>query len=75
MPHIRMLLKISQFVYSIFFCKAIKDLLFMLPYSIFQIDCNTNIQGSIFLIEQNVRVPFLLHELESTKRAIEKQWL
>lgn len=43
MPHIRMLLKISQFVYSIFFCKTIKGFFFMLHYSIFQIACNTNI--------------------------------
>ena len=43
MPHIRMLLKISQFIYAIFFSKAIIDLLFMLHYSIFQITRNTYI--------------------------------
>ena len=40
-----------------------------------RIHYNLKNKGSISLIEQNVRVPFLLHELESTKRAIEKQWL
>ena len=51
----------DKLIDTILFCKAINNVILMLPYSLDQIRCDTHIQGTISLAGQQVDAGLLAH--------------